>query len=65
MDLGLDGVDIDVEGREGDLVACAAVLQRVVDHLLGAGVPVTFSPQLVRPSLQPLPSAFENLITHT
>jgi hypothetical protein len=49
MNLGLDGVDIDVEGREGDLVACAAVLQRVVDHLLGAGVPVTFSPQLVRP----------------
>ena len=46
--LGLDGVDFDVENRAGDLIVCAAILQRVVDKVHAAGLQVTFAPQLVR-----------------
>jgi hypothetical protein len=46
-EFGFDGVDVDVEVLSGDVVTCNRVLQGVVDVLLGAGIPVSATPELV------------------
>ena len=41
-------MDFDVENRSGDMIKCAALVQGVVDGVRGAGLQVSFAPQMAR-----------------